>query len=611
MVQCGKKQGAYGLVFNRILLAITAISLGILLSGLGSKSKVTSLRNDTPTCSDIIKIFEWSRKNHGFADTELKEPSLPKKVAVLFSEKLDPHYVLFTSSEINQLSQQVVGNWKSLLEQSNCSVFQSWFQRYFKSARRRIDLKASNWLKSKSSTSRSNPSKASSVKYHAFSADLKDLGQRQEAFFENIFSDKEKTLFFKDYLNDVLFPTPLDTETALAKAMLGVLDSYSTYFSDSEFSDFYEELSGKSAGVGITVEKSPKGLKITEVASKSPAELAGIKSGDQITEVDGKSLGKLGFRECTQLLKGEDQTEIQLKVESKNGETNKKLRRTTQVFEDKRVALEKIEKRLGKKIAMVSIPSFYGRGGMGGENGEERSSSEDLRSELEKLERQGPLSALILDLRGNPGGYLEEAISMAGFFLGPKAVVGVKDKEELRALKADSVTEPLYTGPLVVWVDEETASAGEVLAAALKDYQRAILVGTPNTFGKGSVQKLIRLNDPFLNLKLDKETGVLKLTTSLFFSPLGHSPANHGVEAHISLPSMIKKTEEGQRKTKQIKIEDVEPLLSVSELEQINEKKMDFQQALTQLKEQELNESQPVTTQVFGIADQLAEINSF
>jgi C-terminal peptidase prc len=588
-----KNTGGTGLFYRRILLVSFFLGLGVLICGKGVGQKKETVSLDSPSCSDVLQIFSWSRNNHGFTQSSLNDPEFAKRVAVLFSEKLDPNYVLFLESEVQALSKTVSKRWSSLVQKKDCGVFKNWFNQTLTSAKNRLDSQ----VVSKSKSVR----KGSPAKYHSFASDPQELALRQKAFLESVPYDAR----------EILFPEELEPQTVLAKAMLGALDPYSTYFSESEFSDFYEELSGKSAGVGITVEKSPIGLEITEVVAQSPADLAGIKSGDEILEVDGKSLAHLGFRKSAQLLKGDDATELKLTIESKNGRAVKTLKRTTRVFEDKKVATVQIKKAGDKQIALVSVPSFYGRSGLGSEDECERSSAEDLKKQIESLQEAGKVDVLILDLRGNPGGYLEEAITMAGFFLGPKEVVGIKDREELRTLKADWTTSPIYNGPLIVWVDEETASAGEVLAAALKDHQRALLVGSPTTFGKGSVQKLIRLNDPFLNLKLEKNTGVIKLTTSAFFSPMGHSPANGGVKTHISLADKSSKSVAQEIKPQSLKTKDLEPLMDSAQLKEINEKESEFQNLVARIQNRQRDTDKEAVTQVFEIADQVLDPKTF
>jgi C-terminal peptidase prc len=164
--------------------------------------------------------------------------------------------------------------------------------------------------------------------------------------------------------------------------------------------------------------------------------------------------------------------------------------------------------------------------------------SEDFKQRVtEELLKDTSHLGLVLDLRGNPGGYLEEAVGMGSMFVGSKPIVGVLEEGKTRVLKEETGNLPLYQKPLVVLVDPGSASAAEVLSGALKDYQRAIIVGSPRTYGKGTVQKLFHLEDPLLFASNSGPlgTGVVKLTTSVFYSPLGHTPANGGVTADIVL----------------------------------------------------------------------------
>lgn len=215
---------------------------------------------------------------------------------------------------------------------------------------------------------------------------------------------------------------------------------------------------------------------------------------------------------------------------------------------------------------MIEVPSFYGRGGLN--DPDERSSAEDFENALKAILDGGkPVSSIVVDLRGNPGGYLEEAVSMAGLFIADAPVVAVVGQDSQRILRDDKVA-LTYGGPLVVLVDADSASASEVLAGALKDHQRAVLVGTPHTYGKGSVQKLFHLGDEFLGAQWAglPASGVVKLTTSVFYSPLGHTPANGGVRTHISIAPAEPKPESQT-------IKDLEPFVDASALADIGEKR--------------------------------------
>jgi carboxyl-terminal processing protease len=293
---------------------------------------------------------------------------------------------------------------------------------------------------------------------------------------------------------------------------------------------------------------------------------------------------------------------ISLTLISKGEQKDISLTRTARVFSDKRVSTEVITSKDSKKIAMVNVPSFYGRGGMNGLNNAEQSSSEDLESQITKINQKPSIDAVVLDLRGNPGGYLEEAVQMAGMFLGKQTVVGVKDQEAIQKMESEENLSPLFKGPLIVWVDEETASAGEVLAAALKDYQRALLVGTPSTYGKGSVQKLFQIDDPFLNLGIQSADGVIKLTTSLFYSPLGHSPANGGVSTHLALVASKDVNEN------KMKVNDIEPRLDDSELEKLKKTEPEFQKVIDQI-DINMNQESDLRSRVTEIAARFSNLS--
>ena len=212
----------------------------------------------------------------------------------------------------------------------------------------------------------------------------------------------------------------------------------------------------------------------------------------------------------------------------------------------------------------------------------------------------------MIDLRGNPGGYLEEAVAIAGFFLGSRPIVGVKDNSELRILKSELNVTPIYTGPLLVAIDEETASAGEVLASVLKDYQRAILVGAAASFGKGSVQKLFQLDDPFLDLKVNEKTGVMKLTTSVFFSPLGHSPSNGGVTSHVVLSRATPKKASPSFYKNQ-KVVEEQPLLDPREIERIRKQEESLNSKIAQI-EVETESGSITNNQILKVSDQVVDL---
>lgn len=320
----------------------------------------------------------------------------------------------------------------------------------------------------------------------------------------------------------------------LAKIFLQAVDPYTTYFTKSEFEDFYEGLSGAQSGFGLKVKKSLTGLKIDKVYTNSPASRAGLKPGDVILTVNSQDLKMLSFQDSTELLKHE---KIELTVASNQRVFKTELKKESGVFEEEQnIQFRIIQSEMGKKMVWVKIPQFYGRGGFHEDIQSERSSSEDFYQVLIWLQKKLPQhDGMVIDLRGNPGGYIEEAVKIAGYLLGSQTIVKVQSKNELKAFSCTNCSEVSYKKPVIVWIDQETASSAEILTAALKDYDRALVIGTQRTFGKGSVQKLIALDDPYLDMKLSDKTGFLKVTTSRFYSPSNQSPEGRGVDSHLEV----------------------------------------------------------------------------
>lgn len=547
-------------------------------------------------CSDLIQMARWGSEHHGMKSNRLESVAFAKRTGQLFVQKMDPHRVLFLQSEANELIRKVQSNWDTFLKHKDCSIFESWSAHYFPSSKRRFLARTKVFADQNPWPPLRKAKPARKKPGESFAQDELELRQFQDNFIADLVSSAapevtsayqhKKEQFYQEKIEQTLFSEEVISQSILAKAVLGTLDPYSTYFSKNEFKDFYEELSGETAGIGIRVQKSLKGLWVEEVMSQSPAEKAGVKKGDIITQIEGKDLEGLSFSESTELLKGAKDTEVELTIGSAKASRTFSINRSEAAFQDKKVTSYLKDSQSEKKVAVISIPSFYGRGGMGA-SFEGESSSEDVKKQLELLKQNGaPVDSLVLDLRGNPGGYLEEAVMMSGLFLGPQTVVGVKDNQGTRIMKPENLDEPLYQGPLVVLVDEETASAGEVLAAALKEHQRGVLVGTPATFGKGSVQKLFQLDDPFLGMGVEKGAGVLKLTTSVFYSPLGHSPANGGVTTHIQLKTAVA----AEEPTKKLgAVEEISPLVDTQTLQSLQERQPLFQEALTKLAEQQRN----------------------
>jgi carboxyl-terminal processing protease len=292
------------------------------------------------------------------------------------------------------------------------------------------------------------------------------------------------------------------------EGMLKTLDPYSAYLSPERYKELEIGTSGEFGGVGMEVAVENGVLKVISPIEGSPADLAGIKPGDLITEIDGKPTGGMVVYDAVKLLRGPKGSNVTITV-TREGEGSRDITLTRDVIHIKSVKY----KLLDNEIGYIKISQF------------QENVSDELKDALSKLELDngGSLRGLVLDLRNNPGGLLDEAIEVADQFIDKGLIVSVRGRtsnqsKEYYATKGDSERDI----SLVVLVNKGSASASEVVAEALQDSKRATIIGS-KTFGKGSVQTIIQLDDG----------SGLKLTTAKFYAPSGRSISDVGVTPDI------------------------------------------------------------------------------
>ncbi len=291
-------------------------------------------------------------------------------------------------------------------------------------------------------------------------------------------------------------------------------DRFSDYFSPEMLARFNEEIEGRFSGVGLSVTGTKKGLHVVQVFKGSPAEQAGIEVGETIVSVDGKSIAGLDSNTATAQIKGPEGTEVTVGVSSpKSGKTRQV--RLTRVQISLPVVNSKLKTVEGKKLGYAHLAAFS------------EGSSVALRRAVRKLQDEGA-EGLVLDLRGNGGGLLEEAVLNAGIFL-PKGetVVSTDSRSQGHAVyKTKGGNLPSL--PIVVLIDRNTASAAEILTAALADDAGAKTVGT-RSYGKGVFQQEIDLSNG----------GALKLTVGEYFTPDGTNLAGKGIHPDVQAPDLL------------------------------------------------------------------------
>lgn len=285
-------------------------------------------------------------------------------------------------------------------------------------------------------------------------------------------------------------------------------DRFSDYFSAEMLADFNEEIEGRFSGIGLSVTEIKAGLRVSGVFKRSPAERAGIEVGETIVSVDGDSIAGLDSDAATALIKGPEGTEVTVGVRGpKGGQTRQEHLVRAQISLP--VVSSRLETMDGKKLGYARLAAFS-EGAHGA-----------LRRAVRRLRRQGA-RGLVLDLRGNGGGLLDEAVLTASVFLPEGETVVTTDSRSQGHAVYETKGGNLPPLPIVVLIDRSTASAAEILTAALADDAGAKVVGT-RSFGKGVFQQEIDLSNG----------GALKLTVGEYFTPDGVNLAGKGIHPDV------------------------------------------------------------------------------
>jgi len=293
--------------------------------------------------------------------------------------------------------------------------------------------------------------------------------------------------------------------------MMKVLDPHSTFMTEEMYRELEVETKGSFGGIGIEITILKDTLTVVSPIEDTPAFLAGVKAGDQIIKIDGQSTKDITITEAVTKLRGPRDTKVTITVMRENLQKPKDITIARAIIQIKSIK----SKRLDDQMGYVRISSFQER------------TADDLKRALSELrgKQSPPLKGLILDMRNNPGGLLAQSIDVSDVFLKSGTIVSTKGRiksVESKAIATDDGSE--LTCPIVVLVNEGTASAAEIVSGALQDNGRALVLGT-QTFGKGSVQTVIPL----------EEGAALKLTTAKYYTPKGRSIQAEGITPDITV----------------------------------------------------------------------------
>ena len=335
----------------------------------------------------------------------------------------------------------------------------------------------------------------------------------------NLFAEKQDKLYEKiDLFSEVLekisneYVDEIDKADVMDDAINGVLqslDPYSAYMSPEIFKEMQTETSGKFGGLGIEVGMEAGVVKVISPIDNTPASKAGIKAGDYIVKINGIQVQGKTLYEAVELMRGKVGSSIEITVRRKGVKKSIIFNITREIIKIKSVKSELIDESVG----YIRLTSFN------------ENSSDQLKKKINELNKNKNLNGFIFDLRNNPGGLLSQAIKITDFFLNDGEIVSTKGRKKSENRKWFAKKGDLTNGkPLIILTNYGSASASEIVAGALKDHKRGIVVGE-NTYGKGSVQSIMPL----------KNKGAIRLTISKYYLPSGKSISEVGVTPDIEI----------------------------------------------------------------------------
>jgi carboxyl-terminal processing protease len=376
---------------------------------------------------------------------------------------------------------------------------------------------------------------------------------------DNLDPSKKISLRYKRLLASIQDVDHEDIANYFLSSVAAAHDPHTDYMSFREMNRFKDGMKNELVGIGALLQAEEDGATVIKgIVVGGPADKEGtLRLNDRVVAVDSISTGKpddmtdimfMSIDKVVDLIRGKEGTSVSLKVEPAGGPAGEtkiiKIQRDKVELKDEQASGELIELKNNagelKRIGIITLPSFYADF----DEGLTRSSVDVERILIRLVEEK--MDGLIFDLRNNGGGSLEEVRRMTGFFVQPGPVVQVKNTLGQVKVKESDDTKPIYMGPMVVITDKSSASASEILAGALQDYNRAVLVGESSTFGKGTVQQPMDIGQMLPLFAVKDRAGYLKVTIQKFYRPSGSSTQMDGVVPHIVMPSIMDALEVGE-----------------------------------------------------------------
>ena len=346
------------------------------------------------------------------------------------------------------------------------------------------------------------------------------------------YSDRSRQEWFSDYVNAIVYQ----------------FDPHTFYFNADEKEDFDVDMSGNYAGIGARLQQKTDKISVVELISGGPAWRQNkLEVGDILLKVrqedEENSVSIVGMRikDAVKLIKGPIESSVILTIKKVDGQiVDLKIPRDIVQMEET-YAKSSIVERLDSKYGLINLPKFY----FDFDDYSERNAASDIKKEIIRLKEEG-IEGLILDLRNNGGGGLKPAVDMAGLFIEEGPIVQVQSFEKKKQILKDRDRSIVWDGPLVILVNELSASSSEILAAAMQDYKRAIIIGSKQTYGKGTVQNVLDLNK-MIRSNTNGDMGAFKFTIQKYYRINGGSVQLEGVKSDIVIPNRYSYIDFGEK----------------------------------------------------------------
>lgn len=362
------------------------------------------------------------------------------------------------------------------------------------------------------------------------------IANKTDAQLQQMAREKVQSILDRSFNRQKLLFTGAEQFNEFVNVVTDLMDPHTEYLPPVENRGFEEELSGRFYGIGAQLKDDDGAIKIASLITGMPAWKSGqVQPNDEIIKVaQGASepvdVRGYGVTDVVKLIRGNKGTEVRITFRKADGSTQVVSLIRDEIVQDEQFARSAVISEGDAKIGYIFLPEFY----VDFERPDGNRCSQDVANEIIKLKKEN-VQGIILDLRNNGGGSLPEVVNMVGLFIKSGPVVQVKDRNGKPAILSDNDTSVLYTGPLAVMVNEFSASASEIFAAAIQDYKRGIIVGS-DTYGKGTVQRTLPLGKPLDLFSGQTEYGTLKLTFEKFYRINGGSTQLKGVTPDVNFP---------------------------------------------------------------------------